>query len=529
MQLEDESSNEFRRLLPSAWIVRDKTPDVGIDLEIEIVEGEEVTNKTFLVQLKATESTKSTSAKIFYSMKTKNLKYYENCRTPVIIVIWVKPTREFFYIFAQQYINELLSFKNPNWRAQKTCTIEFPLDSKITDVSVLNSVAVEGYFYVTTRILGLADEMKGAFYWLDGIPKSDDEELKDSTLKALSFLRERKFFEAKEEFEKALRLYTITPTQKISLLLNLGLTFFFLGDQEKALTYYYNTLELSKKVPTNEVLDGKAATFANIGTILRNKGELSKSLDSFRDAKKIYCKLNDKKNEANILNEIGSILWLYGDLEKTLKIFQEAKTIFTRLGYKFGEALTLCNIGLVYRDQGKAKDALDVFQNSLKIFSEIGHKQGMASSLNNIGLVFREMGELERAKDNFIDANEIGSAVGDNQLVLNTLNNIGLIFSDQFNFEAALNIFNKSLENSRTIGYKKAEINSLNNIGLVYLYRGELDAAEKAFDELVGICLERGYKREQINALNNLGLVNYHKGRLQNALTIIQESLSASS
>ena len=35
-QLEDESKNHFRQIIPKAWVYRDVSPDYGIDAEIEI-------------------------------------------------------------------------------------------------------------------------------------------------------------------------------------------------------------------------------------------------------------------------------------------------------------------------------------------------------------------------------------------------------------------------------------------------------------------------------------------------------------
>jgi hypothetical protein len=76
-QLESESKRAFRSMLPKEWIVRDRNPDVGIDMEIEFVKGEEVENRMLLVQIKATEGMKSAKEAIPFSIKTKYLKYYE--------------------------------------------------------------------------------------------------------------------------------------------------------------------------------------------------------------------------------------------------------------------------------------------------------------------------------------------------------------------------------------------------------------------------------------------------------------------
>ena len=76
--LEEESKRAFINLLPPEWIHREKHPDYGIDMEVEIVEDGKVTNNVFWVQLKATESIKPGQKEITYNAKTEHLKFWEN-------------------------------------------------------------------------------------------------------------------------------------------------------------------------------------------------------------------------------------------------------------------------------------------------------------------------------------------------------------------------------------------------------------------------------------------------------------------
>lgn len=104
-QLEEQSKSALRNLVTDiGWIYREKNPDKGIDVEIEIVESEEVTNKLFWIQLKSTESIDG-KKEISYPMKTKHLKYYSGCPLPVFILYWIKPKNKFYYIFAQKYMS----------------------------------------------------------------------------------------------------------------------------------------------------------------------------------------------------------------------------------------------------------------------------------------------------------------------------------------------------------------------------------------------------------------------------------------
>jgi hypothetical protein len=45
----------------------------------------------------------------------------------------------------------------------------------------LKSIVIESAYYVILSLLNMGNE-SGAQYWIDGIPKSDDQELKSLTL-----------------------------------------------------------------------------------------------------------------------------------------------------------------------------------------------------------------------------------------------------------------------------------------------------------------------------------------------------------
>lgn len=168
--LETESRRALENLLPPEWIFRTKRPDYGIDIEIEIVEDEELTNKVLWVQLKATEDVRK--GKISYKIKTSHLKYYEGCRLPVLILLWTKSENEFYYLFTQKYIREKLSVKNPSWRKQKTVVIKF--DSKLSTTKDLQSIATDGYPAIVTKNMEdysfLRFGRKLQMYWRNTIP-----------------------------------------------------------------------------------------------------------------------------------------------------------------------------------------------------------------------------------------------------------------------------------------------------------------------------------------------------------------------
>ena len=122
-QLEDYSTNKFKQLIPASWIVGKKEKDYGIDLEIEIVDSNnKVTGEIFLVQLKATDSSKSSVIQSV-SMKIETLNYYKSLQLLVMLVRYSKKMDQFFfkwvkiiliYIMQKGTKTVKISFENKN-------------------------------------------------------------------------------------------------------------------------------------------------------------------------------------------------------------------------------------------------------------------------------------------------------------------------------------------------------------------------------------------------------------------------------
>jgi tetratricopeptide (TPR) repeat protein len=525
--LEEESRRAFINLLPPAWIHRDKNPDYGIDMEVEIVEGSKVTNEVFWVQLKSTENIAHSDGVVPYSMETKHLKYYEGCRLPVVILLWVKPENTFYYLFAQRYIREKLSKDDPNWRTQKTKTIELPANLRLKDADKLKEIATDGYFYIVQQEPSVRSEAGSAVPWLDGIPKSNDEVLKDRTLKGLLCMRNEDYEGAIAEYKHILRVICKTSsTERMSILLNLGIAYSLLGQNDEALTSYGAVLELAKEVGGEDALAGEASTLGNIGIICKDKGDLDNALKHFQDALKIDREIGYRQGEANQLGNIGNVCKDKGDLDNALKHFQDALKIQREVGYRQGEASTLGNIGIIYSDRGDLDNALKHHQEALKIDREIGYRQGEACDLGNIGVVYTAKGDLDNALKHHQEALKIDREIGYRQGEACDLGNIGVVYRVKGDLDNVLKHHQDALKIDREIGYRQGEASDLGNIGVVYKDKGDLDNALKHFQDALKIDREIGYRQGEANQLGNIGIIYSDRGDLDNALKHLQEALS---
>ncbi|HHF3026691.1 TPA: DUF4365 domain-containing protein [Vibrio diabolicus] len=114
--------------LPGNWLVRGlEERDYGIDLSIEIYDGENPTGCFGLIQVKGTS--KSFSDRNSLSLNgfpTKTLKYAELFPEAFFIFHTSTIDKETYFVWAQKYIELRLTRDNINWESQDTNTIYFP-------------------------------------------------------------------------------------------------------------------------------------------------------------------------------------------------------------------------------------------------------------------------------------------------------------------------------------------------------------------------------------------------------------------
>ena len=398
-QLEEESRVAFRSRLPSNFLARDiRDRDKGVDMEIEIAEGEDLTGNRLLIQLKST--TKEFKSNPSYSFETKHLQYWEKNNLPVIIVLGLKTAEgnfDFYYLFVQEFIFNDLQKQKPLWWKQKYINIEFPL--KLMNIEeTFTNIALEGFLIIASNRLSALNP-NGALYFQDGIPHSDNQELKRLTAIALDFLMKENYPEAIVKLEYILSELILSPTEKMSIFLNLGNAYLTLGQLDKAKENYKTIITQKGRINKENALRGEAAALGNIGLIFQDQGKYDEAMEHHQAALAIHRELGHRQGEANQLGNIGIILLNHGKYDEAMEHYQAALAIDRELGYRQGEAVALGNIGLVFQDQGKYDEAMEHHQAALAIDLELGHRQGEAADLVNIGLVLYNQKKYEEAKE----------------------------------------------------------------------------------------------------------------------------------
>ncbi|KAM3100097.1 tetratricopeptide repeat protein [Phormidesmis sp. 146-12] len=201
------------------------------------------------------------------------------------------------------------------------------------------------------------------------------------------YRRQGQYSKSLETYQQSLKIFrnlassltaaqaTITPFQDIdtvrkgeaSVMHNFGSVYYDLGQYEKALDFYNQSLTTSKS------LDDKASqgrSLSNIGLVYEAQKYYSKALEVYQQALIARRDAEDRPGEAATLNNIGLVHIKMNQSHLGIEPLQQALTIFQKLEDKASEANTLDSLGTLYTTVGQYSQALTSYQNALRLIKE---------------------------------------------------------------------------------------------------------------------------------------------------------------
>lgn len=156
-EIDAEAQSILRKNAPKNWSLAEPSEDYGIDYLVQVFDRDsrEITNISFFIQLKGTENYKKDNSNVKFSISTDYLKYYYNkMYVPVFLVVVDTITEEYCWLFVQKYIHEKLNVKKPNWKSQKTVTVDIPIENTFSNPEIIEQTAEEGSQYCNLLVNG---------------------------------------------------------------------------------------------------------------------------------------------------------------------------------------------------------------------------------------------------------------------------------------------------------------------------------------------------------------------------------------
>jgi tetratricopeptide (TPR) repeat protein len=201
---------------------------------------------------------------------------------------------------------------------------------------------------------------------------------------------------ALEYYESASVIYkAINEPDHYSELLNrIGMTYWSLGINDKALKYMIESNQLKSKDNPKSLAIG----YNNIGAIYKDLGEFDKALEYYMKALTSYREAGDSLDMPSSLSNIGTIYSAKDDPDKAQSYYEDALKISMAVGDKLQTAKTKYNIACICLDKGQYDQAKEYFREYLELSREIGYKEGIAYALLGLSQVSEKEGNSIEAR-----------------------------------------------------------------------------------------------------------------------------------
>lgn len=157
--IDQEAILTIKKKLPKEWVIRELTPDYGLDLDVELFEKENekivTLGERLYIQVKGTTKLKTINKKIdlkessitkkcvSFSIDTALLRLVERTgdSLPILLAVVDIDTEDAFIVSLNDYVDCVL-IDDEKWRTQGTKTIYIPCENKIELVNLLRWYAI---------------------------------------------------------------------------------------------------------------------------------------------------------------------------------------------------------------------------------------------------------------------------------------------------------------------------------------------------------------------------------------------------
>jgi tetratricopeptide (TPR) repeat protein len=183
---------------------------------------------------------------------------------------------------------------------------------------------------------------------------------------------------------------------KSQLLNTKGLYFHLVDNNDSALFYLNNALLFSKQ---HHFLKIEKMSHNNLGMFYWGNGDFEKALSCFFEALEINEKHfpEQQENKANYLNNIGLIFQELSQYDKAIEYHTNAMKIRENLNLPNDIAISFANLGVCYFKKKQFEKSLDFYQSALSLTEKTNNQRMYYSLHDNIATVYLETGEFEKA------------------------------------------------------------------------------------------------------------------------------------
>jgi CHAT domain-containing protein len=305
-------------------------------------------------------------------------------------------------------------------------------------------------------------------------------------------------------------------------LICLGKVFYYSGENQRALGYFQQSLEISQSLNDKE---GIAEAHHNDANIQSDLGRLQTAREKFEKAAVLWRSLNRQRGQASCNIALAVIAVQMSEQQRAVDLYRQALTINRGIGNKIGEVRALNGLGYVYSETGDYANAIDYAEQALAIAEKISALVPQKIAHTTIGQAYERLGDTNKAMSHAARELKLSKKIGDPRLEAYALNQLGTIYESVGDRPKALRHYKGSLKLSREAQNRVYEAAMLNRIGFIYELNGNRQKALAYYSEALPISRETKNRAEEINALHHIARAQRDLGSLAEARAEVETAI----
>ncbi|MBE0696229.1 MAG: tetratricopeptide repeat protein, partial [Anaerolineaceae bacterium] len=196
----------------------------------------------------------------------------------------------------------------------------------------------------------------------------------------------------------------LSPAQRAGIYRRMGDTAHKKGDQEQAIIYLKQALEIIGEPDEIPAWIETALIYARLGWCYFMKSDFEPAEEAVMQSM-VYARLAKSINNlAMAENYLGGIFYRQGDLEQAMQHTRTAMDYWQDIGYSWGVAAALSNLGILESVSGNWQAAYNSIKRSLDLRQKMGDVDGVAITNHNLGQVVRYLGDMPQAELHYRDS-----------------------------------------------------------------------------------------------------------------------------
>jgi signal transduction histidine kinase len=278
------------------------------------------------------------------------------------------------------------------------------------------------------------------------------------------------------------------PREESASLVNMGVSWFNLGDYEKSANMYLKAIDIDTQ---NRDTFGLSINYNNLGKIFEVWENYHQALDYYIKSLEMSILSNDSVRMAIRLSSVGMAYRGLKDYENALNYLNQALAIDKALGVETRLGTRFSNLGVIYQDMEENDMAQLYYNQAIELFRKTNSMRSLAIALNQLGNLYMLTNDNINAISALSESLEISETTQNLQLTMKNRGDLAALYENKGEFQRALTLL-KQYHTLKDSIFNQKSLRSIEELKI----KNEIDKSES---EIILLKQEREIQDKLLN------------------------------